>query len=201
MKYTINDLYLDRKEQTLEITMPNYSAFLDFPEIIKGFGKNPDEDKILDKAIEKISQNSNLEELKLKAESLLELPDQDITALFQKFVYGEFQEIEIENITANTKQVAFYDLLNNRHEVKAKTLSALVSRKYRDLLKGAKTEKPSQKEIELFFVGLSKSIAECLIDSSLTSEKLLEDFSVFALVSIYQNLSKTNFTMAVTPAS
>lgn len=201
MKYTINDLYLDGKEQTLEITMPNYTAFLDFPEIIKGFGKDHDEDKILDKVIEKISQNSNLEELKLKAENLLELPDQDITALFQKFVYGEFQEVGIENITANTKKISFYDLLNNKYEVKAKTLSALISRKYRDLLKGVKSEKPSQKEIELFFVGLSKSIAECLIDSNLTSEKLLTDFSAFALVSIYQSLSKTNFTTAVIPAS
>jgi hypothetical protein len=201
MNYKISDLYLNDKDVTLNITTPNSKAFLDFPEIMKGVGKNSNDDLLIDKICKKIFANSDMAENGLTAEHLLELTEQDIKELFQQYVFGEFQGIEVIEISKHLKEIHFKNLSGVEYRINAKLVSALITRKYRDLVKGISSDKPSQKDIELFLIGIVRSIIECSKDINITEEDLLNEFSIFTILSIYGELSKTNFTPAVTTAS
>jgi len=201
MNYKISDLYLNDKDVTLSITTPNTRSFTDFPEMLKGVGKNSNDEALIDKICKKIFENSDMAENGLTAEHLLELTEQDIKEIFQQFVFGEFETVDVVEISKHLKEITFKNLLGIEHKINAKLVSALVTRKYKDLIKGIHADKPSQKDVELFLVGLAKSIIECTKDTNLTDEILVSEFSVFTLVSIYGALSKTNFTPAVTTAS
>ena len=194
MNYQISNLPI-KNGKTLSISTPNYTAFFDTPEIIKGFGENPDEDVMLDIAINKIFQNSDMKEQGLVAEDLLELNERDIVELFQKFVFGAYETTEIEEVE-NVKVIKCKTLDGAEIELKAKRANALLTRKYRNFTNKIKAKKPSQKDMEGFFYGAFNLIFECLIEPKITLEELKNGLSIASITGIFSAINESNFTRA-----
>lgn len=190
MKYNIPDLYLKNQEVEFEIYTLKANQTKKYPQIIKGIDTQKDDG--LDFLCQMIFENSNLESKGFKAEDLLELPEPILTQIFQKYIYGSNQEVESEKIK-NKFKITFNDLEGAEYQAEAGIVSALISRKYKDFTKNGEGKKLTEKQTEMFILGVAKTLVD-VIENDLKEEDYLEKFSPYILFTLYNTLALPDYS-------